>query len=165
MYWASTRFSNPAMSFAARFTQSMGLISPHWRLAWGTLDATFATALERRGVADPVVLGGISCTSDRSELRDVLSSLGLFGGVAFDEIEARVDCAVRLSETARGVALSALGQHLDIAPEYFHMDRAEAAKRARLEEQDASRLRLRAPTVRALPTQWKGKRYLRLEKE
>jgi hypothetical protein len=110
----------------------MGSISPHWRLAWGTLDATFATALERRGFADPVVWGGISSTSDRSELRDVLSSLGLFDGVAFDEIEARVDCAVRLSETARGVALSALGQHLDMAPEYFHMDRAEAAKRARI---------------------------------
>ena len=88
-----------------------------------------------------------------------------FDGVSFDEIEARVDCAVRLSETARGVALSALGQHLDMAPEYFHMDRAEAAKRARLEEQDAYGLRLRAPTVRALPAQWKGKRYLRLEKE
>ena len=124
------------------------------------MDAIFATSLERLGFADPVVWGSISSTSDRSEFRDVLTSLGLLDDVPNDETEARIDCAVRLSETASGVALTALGQHFDMAPEYFHMDRAEAAKRARLEEQDASRLRLRAPMVRALPTQWLGKRYL-----
>ena len=60
--------------------------------------------------------------------------------------------------------MTALRQHSSMPPEYFHMGRAENAKRARLEELDASRLRLRTTALRTLPTTWKGKRYLRLEK-
>ena len=60
--------------------------------------------------------------------------------------------------------MTALRQHFSMSPEYFHMDRPETAKRARLEELDASRLRLRTTALRTLPTQWKGKRYLGLEK-
>ena len=128
------------------------------------MDADFATALERRGFAEPVVWGSISSTSDRSELRDVPSSLGLLDDVPNDVISARLDCTVPLSERAKGIALTALRQPPSMPPEYFHMDRAEAAKKARFEELDASRLRLRAPILLALPTQWKGKRFFRLKK-
>ena len=144
------------MSFACRFTQGMGTRSPQWRIAWDTLEPEFAAALERQSFADPVVWGGISSTSDRSELRDVLSNLGLFDDLPPDVISACLDGAVRLSETARGVTITALREHFIMPPEYFHMGRAEAAKRAGLKELDASRLRLRTTTLRALPSQWKG---------
>ena len=98
------------------------------------MDADFATALERRGFADPVVWGGISSTSDRAELRDVLSSLGLFDDVPPDVISARLDGAVRLSETARGVAMTALRQHFSMPPDYFHMD----GRRLRREQESRS---------------------------
>ena len=98
------------------------------RIARATLEPEFAAALERRSFADPVVWGGISSTSDWAELRDVLLSLGLLDDLPPDLISARLDGAVRLSETVRGVAMTALRHHFSMLPEYFHMDRAEAAK-------------------------------------
>ena len=43
-------------------------------------------------------------------------------------------------------------------------EKAESAKRARYEEQERDLARLVSAAVQSLPTHWKGRRYLRLEK-
>ena len=146
------------MSFAS-FARVAGGDSG-WTDAWDSLSIKFRNDLIKHELADPIVWAGMR--GDRNRLVSMFTALGCLATDPADLTE-QLDGAERLQKAARPVGAEWTERTARISNANLAAEVSVASRKRKTLQDDQDLQRLCAPGLLLKPTEWRGKKYRRVE--